>query len=159
MRTNSSFNIPTFSVATALALGLATALVSGCAEADSASGPAGTALITITSPKAGAVLHVGDSLRVTWTVKNDASRVVDAVGVSLSPDDGKTWGAMHSNSIGPAAANWGKFAWLIPDSLYIATQNKKFALKGNKTCRVKVAQYSTQDPDMIVASEAFTIDP
>lgn len=159
MRLKSPFKKPSFSRASALSLGLAAALSAGCSKDDSPTGPATTALITITSPKPGAVLHVGDSLRVTWSVKSDPSRVVDAVGVSLSPDDGKTWGAMHSNSIGPAAANWGKFAWLITDSLYIATQNKKFALKGNKTCKVKVAQYSTQDPDMIVASESFTIDP
>lgn len=150
---------PSIAAGAALALVAAATLSSGCSQEDSPSGPASTALITITSPKAGAVFHVGDSLRVTWTVKNDPSRVVDAVGISLSPDDGKTWGAMHSNSIGPAAANWGKFAWLIPDSLYIATQNRKYQLKGNKTCKVRVAQYSTQDADMIVASEAFTIDP
>lgn len=138
---------------------LAAALISGCDKADTGTGPVGTALINITSPKAGSVWHVGDSLRVTWTVKEDPSRVVDGVGVSLSPDDGKNWYAMHSNSIGPTHPNWGKFAWLITDSVTIQTLNKKLLVKGSKTCRIKVAQYSTKDPDMIVSTEAFTIDP
>lgn len=131
-----------------------------CDKSDNTSPDASSGLITITSPKAGSTWHVGDSLEVNWTVKDDPNNVVDAIGVSVSPDGGKTWGALHSNSISPENPKWGKFRWKITDSLYINTENKTVMLAGSTTCRVKVAQYTPSNPAlMIVTTGDFTIAP
>lgn len=142
----------------AVALAASAAILSGCDKADPATGPSSTALIIINSPAPGEVLHVGDSLRVTWALKSDPVRTVQSVLISLSPDNGAYWyKGMHTNAI---TATKGKFSWLITDSVYISTLNKKLPLKGSKTCKIKVEEYDIKtDPDMTVTSEAFTIDP
>jgi hypothetical protein len=137
----------------------ASALMMAACDKTEATGPASTARILFSSPKPASLWHVGDSLRVDWTIHDDPNDPFDGVEISLSPDGGVTWGALNKNAIGPAHANWGKFAWKITDSLYIQKQAGNVLLKGSKTCKVKVAQYSTQDPDKIVSTEAFTIDP
>jgi len=138
----------------------AASLMPGCNDAAATAPDATSGLITISSPKAGSTWHIGDSLIVKWSVKDDPNNVVDAVGISLSADDGMSWGALHSNSIAPNNPKWGRFAWKITDSLFINTQNKSVALAGLKTCRVKVAQYTPSNPAlMVLSTKAFTIEP
>ncbi len=156
MRFDSSVSTKLFG---ALAISAA-ALLSGCDAASATAPDPTTGILTISSPKAGSTLHIGDSLVVKWSVKDDPNNVIDAVGVSLSADDGKTWGALHSNSIAPADPRWGRFAWKIQDSLLIQTLNKSVPLAGVKTCRVKVGQYTPANPAlMVLSTEAFTIAP
>jgi hypothetical protein len=145
------------SASAAIIAAFAAFAITGCGKDDSPTGPASDAKIVISSPSAGQVYNVGDSLRVNWTVKDDPAEPIDGVNVSLSPDGGITWGGIASKSIGPLAKEWGKFSWKITDSLYIQLQAKNVLLKGCTQCKVKVEQYSTQDPLKIVTTATFSI--
>lgn len=144
-----------------LALAAALFAFSACDKSDSGTDPvSSTKLITVSSPAAGSAWNVGDSLAVKWTVKtnpNDPSKAVDAVDISISPDAGQHWKILNSGSIPPASAKWGNYKWLVPDSLAVGSLGK-VGLKG-KTCRMKVEQYSTQDPDLSFTTGDFTINP
>lgn len=122
---------------------------SGCQEEDT-TGPGSDAKITLTKPTGGETYKVGDSLRVTWTIKDDPSDPIDAVDVLLSPDDGKTWGYLRTGSITPLSPSWQNFAWKIKDTLVVNTV--KVPLAGNSKCRVRVMQYSTADSKEISTS-------
>jgi hypothetical protein len=140
-----------------LAAAAALCALAACDKSGSTA-PTSTSLVTVTSPKAGSTVHVGDSLRVTWTVKSDPAKSVNAVDILLSPDDGKTWVMLNSGSIADDSPKWEKWDWKVTDSLYVPAQNKKIAITG-ATSRIKVEQYSTKDADMIGTTEAFTIAP
>lgn len=128
--------------------------MAGCA-ADESTGAAGDALIVLKTPKGGETFKVGDTLWVTWTVKDDPSDPINAVDPMLSHDDGKTWTALRT-SIPPDAPSWLRWGWAVKDSLTIG--GVKTSLVGNTQLRLKVQQYSTQDPKKISApSAAFTI--
>lgn len=133
--------------------------LAGCGKDDSPSGPASTARIIFSSPSAGQVFHVGETLKVNWTTKDDSNDPFNGVEVSLSPDGGKTWAALHNNSIAPGSAQWEKFTWPITAKLYMQSLDDSVTLAGSTECKVMVAQYSTQDPDKIVSSAAFSILP
>jgi hypothetical protein len=141
-----------FAALAALALG-------ACDDSSSPTQSTSTARIIFKSPTAGQTLHVGDVLHVTWTTKDDVNDPFNGVEVSLSPDGGKTWAALHNNSIAPGSAQWEKFDWKITPKLYIQAKDDSVALAGSADCKVKVAQYSTQDPDKIVTSASFSIAP
>lgn len=135
----------------ALLLGASLAACSG----DEAAGPADTGKVSLVSPKGGETYAVGDTLWVRWTVKDDPDPV-DAVDVMLSPDDGKSWGFLRSGSIGTASPSWGKFGWAIKDTIQIGAV--KHALAGNASVRIRVMQYSTDDPEKIATTaSAITI--
>lgn len=147
-----SLRLKALAFAGLLAAGLS---ATGCQE-DDATGPASDAKITLTKPVGGETYKVGDSLKVTWTIKDDPSDPIDAVDVLLSPDDGMTWGYLRSGSITPLSASWQNFAWKIKDTLVVNTV--KVALAGNAKCRVRVMQYSTADSKEISTSaRAFSI--
>lgn len=134
---------------------------SGCSEDESPAGPAGdpNAKIIISSP-GGDTYKVGDSLRVRWTVKEDAADPINSVNISLSPDSGLHWSSLLTNAIAPSHANWGDFAWKIADdSLYIQTLDAKLPLAGSSKCMVRVEQYGTGDPLKKIVSRTFTITP
>lgn len=130
------------------------AQMAGCA-AEESNGPGSDALIILKTPKGGETFKVGDTLWVTWSVKDDPSDPINAVDPMLSHDDGKTWTAMRT-SIPPDAPSWLRWGWAVKDSLTIG--GVKTNLVGNSQLRLKVQQYSTQDPKKISApSAAFTI--
>lgn len=117
-----------------------------------------SAIITVTSPASGSSWNVGDSLAVKWSVKQDPIKVVDAADILLSADGGQNWTILNNASIPPESAKFGNYKWLIPDSLNVISLGHKIALKGAKNCRVKVMEYSTQDPDLIATTGDFTIN-
>jgi hypothetical protein len=153
-RSKSSASLP-------LALAAALFAFSACDKSDSGTDPVPTTkLINVSSPATGSAWKVGDSLAVKWTVKtnpNDPSKAVDAVDISISPDAGANWKILNPGSIPLESAKWGNYKWLIPDSLSFSSLGK-VGLKG-KTCRMKVEQYSTQDPDLSFTTGDFTISP
>jgi len=138
---------------------LAAALGALAACDSSTDSPSSTGIITVSSPKAGASYKAGDSLTVSWTVKQDPNKVVDAADIFFSPDAGQNWKILNGGSIPPASAKWGNFKWLIPDSLFITSLNKYVVLKGLTTCQIRVEEYSTQDPDLKTVTGNFTISP
>jgi hypothetical protein len=143
-----------------LAAAAALGALAACDKSDSTGPAASSDIITVSSPRAGSTWKVGDSLEVTWTVKEDPAKVVDAVDIFLSPDGGTNWIALNpTGSIPPASAKWGDFKFALMDSIYSPDLNAKLELKGRKTCRVKVEQYSTQDPELTVTTGDFTINP
>jgi hypothetical protein len=144
---------------------LATALA-GCGDSSSPAGPASNAKITMTKPTGGENFHVGDSLRVRWTVTDDPADPVDAVDIFLSVDSGTSWiylpvGPTHSTgSIKSSSPFWNNFSWAIPDSLDVPTLGTTIALRGNTKIFVKAQQYSTADPLKIAKTpKAITISP
>ncbi len=125
-----------------LALGACNKNDSGTAAADP------NAMITLTKPLGGETYHVGDTLRVGWTVKTDPSDQITSVDVVLSPDSGKTWVYLpygplqnRTGSITPLSPYWNKFAWAVTESLYVAGTNSKIKLAGNAHCLVRVEDY------------------
>lgn len=131
--------------AAALSLGLAAFAFTACG--DEAAGPSSTGLITLTSPKGGETFKVGDSLRVSWSVKDDPE-APDAVDVKISVDGGKTWGWISKGSIPKNAkpTTWPNFSWAVKESTLIAGVN--VGLVG-KDMLLRVLQYSATDPKMI----------
>ncbi|MEO7424558.1 MAG: hypothetical protein ABI036_05175 [Fibrobacteria bacterium] len=105
------------------------------------------AMITLTKPVGGDAFHVGDSLRVKWTVKDDPADPILSVDVEISPDSGLSWafvpwGPSQTKGSVPAGSQfWNNVSWKIPDSLYIPSVDKTFSLKGNKRCLVRVSDY------------------
>lgn len=133
--------------------------LSGCSKDEDPTGPAGDpdAKIIISSPAAGATYHVGDSLRIQWTYKQDPVDPMDGFNISLSPDSGAHWASLLTNAINP---DLGKFAWKIADdSIYIQTLDAKLPLAGSSKCMVRVEQYGTGDPHKKILSRTFTIAP
>jgi hypothetical protein len=138
---------------------LAAMALGACDDSSSPTQSSSTARIVFKSPAAGQTYHVGDSLKVTWTTHDDPNDPFSAVDISLSPDGGKTWASIAGSSIGINSTKWEKFAWKITNKLYVQAKNDSVPLAGSTECKVKVEQYSTQDPDKIVTSAAFTISP
>lgn len=104
-----------------------------------------TVFIRLTNPLGGESFKVGDTLPITWTIKDDPGDPIDAVDVFLSPDSGKTWGFLRASSIPPESVLWERFPWVVMDSIYIL--GKKTNLVGNPGVCIRVEQYSTSDPD------------
>jgi hypothetical protein len=145
------------SAAAAILAAFAAFSFSACDKEESPSGPSSNAMITISSPAKGEVYNVGDSLRIKWTVKDDPADPIDGVTISLSPDGGITWGGLEGGSVAPTHATWGNYAWKVKDSLYIQGQAKNVLLKGSTQCKIRVQQYTTNDPLRIINTEAFSI--
>jgi hypothetical protein len=137
---------------------LLAASIYGLMACNSTTGSDSTAIINVTSPAAGSSWNVGDSLIVKWTVKQDPIKVVDAADILLSADGGQNWTVLNPGSIPPESAKFGNYKWLIPDSLNVIALGHKISLKGAKQCRVKVEEYSTQDPDLMTTTGDFTIN-
>jgi hypothetical protein len=132
------------SLAAALSLGLAAFTFTGCG--DEATAPSSTGLITITSPTGGETLKVGDTLLVTWSVKNDPL-APDAVDVRISADGGTSWGWITKGSIPKdPPTTWPSFKWAVKESTLIAGVN--VGLVG-KDVLVRVEQYTPDSPDEI----------
>jgi hypothetical protein len=103
-----------------------------------------TVFIRLTNPLGGESFEVGDTLPITWTAKEDPNDPILAVDVLLSPDSGKTWGFLRSGSIAPGSPIWGRFPWVVMDSIRIL--GGKTNLVGNPGVCLRVEEYSTQDP-------------
>jgi hypothetical protein len=138
---------------------LAGLLLTRCSEpdkgADSAACPQDGTQILLTAPRGGETFHVGDSLRVKWKLCNAGLNEINAVDLLLSPDSGDTWCYMRVSSLPVGAANFGDYAWKIPDSIEL--QGEWFQLRNNARCRIRVEQYSTADDRQRSTSGAFTI--
>jgi len=130
----------------------------GLMACNSSTGSDATGIISISSPSAGSSWNVGDSLAVKWTVKQDPIKVVDAADVLLSADDGVNWTILNPASLPPESPKFGNYKWMIPDSLNVIALGHKVSLKGAKKCRIKVQEYSTQDPDLMATTGDFTIN-
>lgn len=137
-----------------LLLAAALSLLAAC---DSSTGSDSSAIISVSSPAAGSVWKVGDSLVVKWTVKQDPIKVVDAADILLSADGGKDWTILNNASIPPESPKFGNYKWFIPDSLNVISLGHKVSLR-SQNCQVKVMEYSTKDPDLIAVTGAFTIN-
>jgi len=105
---------------------------------------ADTMFIRLTYPLGGESFKVGDTLPITWITKSNSPDPVDAVDVMISPDSGKTWAYLRSSSIPPDSPDWGRFPWIVADS--ISMLGKKTNIVGNPGVCVRVEQYSSPDP-------------
>jgi hypothetical protein len=103
-----------------------------------------TVFIRLTYPLGGESFKVGDTLPITWTVKDDPANPVDAVDVMASPDSGKTWAYLRPGSILPESPSWERVPWIVPESLSVF--GNKTGLVGNPGVCIRVEQYSTPDP-------------
>lgn len=111
--------------------------------------------IRLTHPLGGESFKVGDTLYFSWTVKGDVPDPVYAVDVRISPDSGKTWGFLKSSSITSDSPNWGRFPWIVRDSIVI--QGNKTNIVGNPGVCFRVEQYSSTDPKMRFQSGLVSI--
>lgn len=109
--------------------------------------------IVILHPQGAMVLEIGDTCEIRWK-----SYVELASGVELyiSPDQGVSWCPVNSQgAILPSSANWGKFNWIIPDS--ISCLDTKLSLSDTE-CHLRVAAYDgtasalTSSPFLVNAS-------
>jgi hypothetical protein len=114
-----------------------------------------TVLIRMHSPLGGESFRVGDTLRITWTVKDAPENPVDAVDVMISADSGKSWGYLRSSSILPQNPYWGRFPWVVRDSISIL--GTKTNLTGNPGVCVRVQQYSMPEPTRSFTSGMISI--
>jgi len=137
---------------------LLAASIYGLVACNSSTGSDSNAIITISSPAAGSSWNVGDQLAVKWTVKQDPVKVVDAADILLSADGGANWTILNPGSLPPESPKFGNYTWPIPDSLNVIALGHKVSLKGAKKCRIKVQQYSTQDPDLMATTGDFSIN-
>lgn len=143
-------------VRAAAAFILAGVLCLGCSQPEEENAcPGDGTQILLTSPKGGESFKIGDTLRVKWKLCNSGTAEIDAVDPMISPDNGTTWCYMKVNSIPAGSPSFGNYAWKIPDSVEL--QGKRFPLKDNANCRVKVEQYSTSDDRQRSIGGAFTI--
>jgi hypothetical protein len=130
--------------AAALFAGLAAFTFTACDSTDSP--PASTGLITLTSPRGGESVKVGETVHIKWTVKVD-DQAPNAVDPQLSLDTGKTWLNIRQGSIPDNSVMWGDFPWLV-DSVKVSSV--KVPLAG-KQVLLRVAQYNTSLPEQISA--------
>ncbi len=71
--------------------------------------------VQVNAPNGGEQYRVGDSLIVRWTA--DTSWVL-SVGIELSVDSGASWIPLtRTSSVRVGDADWGRFAFQLPDSL------------------------------------------
>ncbi len=138
-------------------LALATFSVSACGGSDP-TGPVDTSQILVSAPKGGETFKVGQTLYVKWKLQGKGITDIASVDVSLSPDNGKRWQLLVTNSIVPSDPTWGNFPYVIPDSIKIVGGGM-VSLKNNSECRIRVKQYNSSDPLTMTITNAFTITP
>ncbi len=115
-----------------------------------------TVFIRLTYPLGGESIKVGDSVRITWTVKDDPTDPVNAVDVMITADSGKLWAYLRSQgSITPDSPQWGNFIWKVTDS--VSSSGLKMNLVDNPGVSIKVEQYSSQDPKKRCQSDRISI--
>ena len=117
-------------------------------------------LIILTSPLGGETFHVGDSLRIKWTINDDPADPIEVVDPLISPDSGKTWLYLSVASIRITSHSWGDFVWQVTDSIYVPPLDAKLNLVGDTKCLIRVQDYTTSDPLKRSATpKTFTIAP
>ncbi len=140
---------------------LFTALISGlaafgCNKTDSSTGPVidPNAPITLISPKGGETFHVGDTMWVKWTVKDDPVSPITAVDLMISADSGKTWGYAKSGSVADDVKGWGNFPYVVSST----TDDGKHTSLISARCKFRVQLYATLDvTKMATSPTTFTI--
>lgn len=135
----------------ALMAGLA---MSGCNKSDPATGPVTdpNAPITLTSPKGGETFHVGDTMWVKWTVKDDPVAPIVSVDLQISADNGKTWGFAKTGSVPVEAPSFGNFPYVVQATTVGTPQ---FSLLSSN-CLFRVRSY-TETNKLSVSPGTFTI--
>ncbi len=81
--------------------------------------------LTITNPKAGDVLYVGDTLFVDYVANQTYLDASNGILISVSVNNGKSFGDLHPamkaelniNTIYPHDSTWGHVPVVIPDSI------------------------------------------
>lgn len=116
-----------------------------------------TVSIRLTHPLGGESFKVGDTLHFIWTVKDDVSDPVYAVDVRISADSGETWAFLRAGSITSESAYWGRFPWIVRDSITVS--GKKTNIVGSPGVCFRVEQYSSPDPDKRFQSGMISILP
>ncbi|HKP94754.1 MAG TPA: hypothetical protein VJ385_03255 [Fibrobacteria bacterium] len=70
--------------------------------------------LAVTKPVGKERYRVGDTLRVRW----ETDGTINSVGIQFSPDGGRKWiPVTRRSSVNLGQADWGDYAWVIPDSL------------------------------------------